>query len=232
MEKLPEQRKLPSLADLYSDDIEVMRKHDELNWLCNQPPKPEWVKEHPYIKGHKYVPIGVIETMLQKIFKQHRIEVLREGALFNAIAVTVRLHYMDITSNEWTYHDGVGAIELQTEAKSGALKTDFSNINRGAVAMALPLAKSLAIKDAADHIGSLFGRDLNRKDYLDYAPDKPLSHDELQLQKERSRVLSALNLIKTMEEFDAFILSCGDLSDLNLHKEILNKSFELKGVKL
>jgi hypothetical protein len=29
--------------------------------------------------------------------------------------------------------------------------------------MALPMAKSYAIKDACDHFGKLFGRDLNRK---------------------------------------------------------------------
>ncbi len=36
--------------------------------------------------------------------------------------------------------------------------------------MALPSAKSYAIKDAADHLGSLFGRDLNRKDAPAFSP--------------------------------------------------------------
>lgn len=34
--------------------------------------------------------------------------------------------------------------------------------------MAFPNAKSLAIKDACDHFGRLFGADLNRKDYVEY----------------------------------------------------------------
>ena len=35
--------------------------------------------------------------------------------------------------------------------------------------MALPIAKVAAIKDAADELGALFGRDLNRKDVVQFA---------------------------------------------------------------
>jgi hypothetical protein len=72
------------------------------------------------------------------------------------------------------YHDGVGACELQTNKDTGALKMDMSNVSRGAVSMALPIAKSLAIKDATDHIGKIFGRDLNRKDVIEFKPDEKL----------------------------------------------------------
>lgn len=47
---------------------------------------------------------------------------------------------------------------------SGPVKPDFSNISRGAVEIAVPIAKTQAIKDASHHLGKLFGRDLNRKD--------------------------------------------------------------------
>jgi hypothetical protein len=35
--------------------------------------------------------------------------------------------------------------------------------------MALPSAKSYAIKDAAEHFGAIFGRDLNRKDIIQFS---------------------------------------------------------------
>ena len=89
----------------------------------------------------------------------------------NAVEVTVRIHYLDPATGEMMYHDGVGAQELQTMRDTGALKLDMSNVNRGAVQMALPIAKTLAIKDACDHFGRLFGADLNRKDLLKYEPD-------------------------------------------------------------
>jgi len=36
--------------------------------------------------------------------------------------------------------------------------------------MALPIAKSKAIKDACDHFGRLFGSDLNHKEQFDFTP--------------------------------------------------------------
>jgi hypothetical protein len=72
------------------------------------------------------------------------------------------------------YHDGVGAQELQTQAGTGNLKLDMSNVNRGAVTMALPIAKSVAIKDACDHFGDLFGANLNRKDTIQFFGDSQL----------------------------------------------------------
>jgi hypothetical protein len=71
------------------------------------------------------------------------------------------------------FMDGVGAAELQT--KTGASASDLAAINTGAVMMALPMAKSYAIKDAAENLGKLFGRDLNRKDVLAYTTDTNLT---------------------------------------------------------
>jgi hypothetical protein len=69
--------------------------------------------------------------------------------------------------------DGIGAAQLQT--KQGTSPADLQNINNGALSMAFPIAKTIAVKDAADHIGKLFGADLNRKETLDYKPDSDLA---------------------------------------------------------
>ena len=99
--------------------------------------------------------------------------------LLNAVEVTVRIHYLHPVTSEWMFHDGVGAEELQTQKDSGNLKLDMSNINRGAIKMALPIAKTTAVKDAADHLGKLFGSDLNRKDTVAFTADKSLNKDEM-----------------------------------------------------
>jgi hypothetical protein len=93
--------------------------------------------------------------------------------MFNAVYVTVRLHLQHPVTGEMFYMDGVGAAELQT--KTGASASDLAAINKGAVMMALPMAKSYAIKDAAENLGKLFGRDLNRKDVLAYTTDTNLT---------------------------------------------------------
>ena len=56
---------------------------------------------------------------------------------------------------------------MQTDA--GFSPADLAHIKDAAVQMALPSAKSYAIKDAADHIGKLFGRDLNRTQTMNFA---------------------------------------------------------------
>lgn len=156
-------------------DLAGIRKHEELTVALNQEPPKEWVKDHPYIKGYKYLPIERVEYLLDSLFKgYYRIEVMKTGMLLNAVEVTVRVHYKHPVTGEWMFHDGVGCSEVQTEKNSGGLKMDMSNINRGAVVMALPNAKSVAIKDAADHLGKLFGRNLNRKDTISYGMDLTL----------------------------------------------------------
>jgi hypothetical protein len=172
-----EKQNLPTIAEL-TGDVELAFKNDQFNLLMNQEPPAKWVKTHPYIKGYNYVPIDKVEFLLKKLFKLYKIEVLKTGMLLNAIEVTVRVHYLHPVTSEWMFHDGVGAQEVQTQKDTGSLKLDMSNINRGAVTMALPIAKSVAIKDAADHLGKLFGSDLNRKDTLAYTTDKSLNKDE------------------------------------------------------
>lgn len=173
-----EKQNLPSIAEL-TGDIELAFKNDQFNLLVNQEPPAKWIKTHPYIKGYNYVPIDKVEFLLKKLFKLYKIEVLKTGMLLNAIEVTVRVHYLHPVTSEWMFHDGVGAQELQTQKDTGNLKLDMSNINRGAATMALPIAKSVAIKDACDHLGKLFGADLNRKDTLAYTTDKGLNKDEM-----------------------------------------------------
>jgi len=162
---------IPKITDLYLDKTEV-QKQDTLMILLNQPPKPEWIKEHPFIRGYKYLPIERIEWLLKTIFKTYRIEVLREGQSFNGVYVVVRVHFLNPITGEWYFHDGIGATQLQTS--KGTSPADLNNINNGALSMAFPNAKTIAIKDACDHLGKLFGSDLNRKDLINYEIDVTL----------------------------------------------------------
>jgi len=162
---------LPKIKDLYSD-IQIAQKNDAFVTLMNQQPKAEWVKTHPFIHGYKYLPIERIEFLLKTIFKSYRIEVLREGQSFNGVYVVVRVHYLHPLTNTWEFHDGIGASQLQTA--KGTSPADLANINNGALSMAFPVAKTIAIKDATDHFGKLFGSDLNRKDVISYDLDLTL----------------------------------------------------------
>ena len=161
---------LPKIKDIY--EVSNIQAQDALMVLMNQPPLQEWVKEHPFIKNYKYLPIERVEYLLKSIFKAYRIEITGQGQSFNGVWVTVRIHYLHPITATWEYHDGIGATELQTA--KGTSPADLQNINNGALGMAFPIAKTRAIKDAADHFGKLFGSDLNRKDFIEYNVDLTL----------------------------------------------------------
>ena len=164
-------KNLPRIQDIYTDKI-TTQKNDAFVALMNQQPKETWVKTHPFIKGYKYLPIERVEFLLKTIFKRYRIEITGQGQSFNGVWVTVRVHYLHPLTCEWDFHDGIGASQLQTA--KGTSPADLGNINNGALSMAFPMAKTIAIKDACDHFGNLFGADLNRKDVINYDIDLTL----------------------------------------------------------
>ena len=182
------ERKVPTIQEIY-DDTDLAIKLDDLNVLLNQEPPASWVKVNKYAGNSRYLPIEKIEWLLRRIFKQNRIEITGPGPAFNGVWVTVRVHYLHPITKEWQFHDGIGAEALQV--KSGSSPSDLANLNKGALAMAFPLAKSQAVKDACDHFGKAFGADLNRKDVLAYSQDEKL-HD-VKRNKEIDRLIELIN---------------------------------------
>ncbi len=163
---MSEKRQLPALADLYDGDLELKDDQNKLNILLNQPPKASWIKDHPFAKGVKYIPIGRIEYLLTRLFIKWWVEVKSIQTIANSCVVTVRLHYQNVENNEWSCQDGIGAAPIQTEKDSGAM--DWNKVRTDSVMKAAPAAESYAIKDAAEKIGKIFGKDLNRKDEIIY----------------------------------------------------------------
>lgn len=198
---------VPSLTELHLSPTDAFR-NDQLNYLLNQPPHASWIKRHPLatikVNGVKvpteYLPIDKVEYLLTRIFQVWRIEVLSTSAMFQSIAVTIRLHYKNPVTGEWSFHDGVGAKSVQVNA--GMSAADLGQIKDAAVQMALPAAKSYAIKDAAEHLGTLFGKDLNRMDTVSFRPtfeaeepsqqanaaDSPTTMQEQQAPKQEQQV--------------------------------------------
>lgn len=190
----------PAVIQQLYKNPETLIDRDKLVVFLNQDPPAEWVKVHPYIKNHKYLPIEKVEFMLKRFFKNYSIEVKEYKQILNSITVCVRLSYQDPLTSEMVCHEGVGACELQTAKDTGPLKLDASNINLGAVPMALGIAKSVAVKDAADHIGNIFGANLNRKDTLPIAPDTTLS--SIVNHKEHERMVKLIERAKNRVEMD------------------------------
>ena len=160
-----ENTKLPALQDLYNDSA-LAKKENQLNILLNHEPKKEWLRMHPVAKNVVYIPIERIEYLLTNIFLVWNVEVKEIKLIANSVVVTVRLNYKDPVTQLMQFHDGIGAAPLQTEKNAGAI--EFEKIKSNAVILAAPAAESYAIKDAAEKLGKLFGKDLNRSDKIMY----------------------------------------------------------------
>lgn len=158
---------LPKIEDLYGE-IELASKFNELNKILNMPPKPEWIQVNKFANNSKYLPIERVEYLLTSIYIKWRVEIQSCQVIANSVVVVVRLFVLNPITNEWDWQDGIGASPIQTA--KGAAATDFSQVNTAAVQMAAPAAESYAFKDAAEKFGKLLGKDLNRKDEINYAP--------------------------------------------------------------
>ena len=187
-----EKRKLPTLQDLYAagENLDLQRTND-LNVLLNQDPSPKWIKDHPTADNVKYIPISIIEWLLTFLFVSWRVEILDSKILGNAVTVTIRLYFRDPISGEEKWTDGIGAAPLQTNKGAGA--TDFNQLKNAAVMIAAPMAKTYAIKDAAETLGKIFGKDLNRKDQAAYDQFLGRFEKKDELTEIKNRIKEALN---------------------------------------
>lgn len=174
---------LPSLKDLYKD-TDMVIKRSKLNVLINQPPSPDWVKNHPIFKREvirdnkkiqvpvTHIPIERLQWLMKRIFGGYTREVIDFKLLANSISVQIRIHFRDPLTGLKMSTDGVGAVPCQTDKNAGA--TEFDRIKTNAIMAGLPAAATYAEKDAIGSIGRLFGGDLNRdmeSEYISFADE-------------------------------------------------------------
>lgn len=167
-------KKVPTLDELVKYD-EQKEKQDKLTYLLNQQPHSQWLKPHPTVKAKdaqgntvpaQYLPIDKIEFLLTKIYRKWWVEIKDTKVIANSCCVTVRLYVENPLTGQTEWQEGVGAKSIQTKSGAGAM--DWQQVQDAGVMMALPSAESYAIKDAAEKLGRIFGRDLNRKETVSY----------------------------------------------------------------
>ena len=172
-----------TLVTIVGDNIELAKliKRDQFLQVVNTPPPTNWVKDHPFASKVKYLPIEKVELLLTRIFQEWHVEIRDSKQIMNSLAVTVRLHYKDPIDGEYRWQEGVGAVPAQTD--KGAKASDMTAILSDAVMKGLPSAESFAIKDAAEKIGKLFGKDLNRRDVMPFNPTYDTSEAKTKLKE-------------------------------------------------
>lgn len=159
--------RIPTIEDLVNPK-ESDLKENTLMVLLNQTPPENWLKDHPMVRGHKYLPIERVEYLLSRIFTKWWVDILDTKTIANSVCVTVRLNVLHPLTKDVWHNDGVGAAPIQTDKGAGAM--DWNAVKADAIMKALPTAESYAIKDAADKFGKVFGKDVGRKSQIDYNP--------------------------------------------------------------
>ena len=159
------ENKLPTIQEIKTGQLNEIGAQNALNVLLNQDPPKDWISIRPIAKT-KYLPIDKVEYLLTKIFVNWSVEVKYVQVIANSVVVTVRLHYQNPITEQSNWQDGVGAAPIHTKSGKGAM--DWNEVQADSVMKAVPSAKSYAVKDAAEELGKIFGKDLNRKDTLAY----------------------------------------------------------------
>lgn len=162
---------VPTREQLFSaiENPEEAFKMEVLNNLLNQEPHISWVKSN---NGNQYLPIDKVEFMLTYIFQVWSWEIKREGMLANSVFVTGTLKVRNPLTMEWLTQDGTGAVPIQLDKSVPphdiVRASDLSRLKAMSIQMNLPAASSYALSNAAGRLGKIFGRDLNRKDTVQF----------------------------------------------------------------
>ena len=144
--------------DIYDGKI-VDALQGAFKTMVNVSPKQDWLGDN---RGVKYLPIQRVEALLDSVCGDWHVEVKSLELIANSMVCTARLHYWNPAKGEWTWTDGIGAAPVNTN--KGAEATDFAQIKHDSVQKAAPAAKAYAVKNAAQTIGRIFGRNVNRQE--------------------------------------------------------------------
>lgn len=192
-----QKRPIPKLSDLVNHEV-VNSNQNELQVFLNQEPPDKWIRVNKFANGSKYLAIDKIEYLLTSIFLKWYVEVLEWKVIANSVCVSIRLFYQSPIDGEMLHQDGLGAMPMQTDEGKGAV--DFNFIKTSAVQMALPGAESYAIKDAAEKIGRVFGKDLNRKELMAYENLSGRYESKTPAQIEEERLINLIVNAETRED--------------------------------
>ena len=222
---------MKNLVKYVGDEVKIEEIKDSarLKFILNSGVNTKWLKTHPTAKNVKYLPIDKIEILLDMIFQEWRIELLSVSQLAQSVCVTVRVHYKNPITGEWSFHDGVGASPLQTNAGKSA--ADLANIKNNAVQLAAPAAKSYAIKDAVEHLGKMFGRDINRSDTVGYEFLYKDEEQKKEVKDNSKELITQLKSSKNLKELQAnFVKGVNQFKGNNeVIAELIQIKDELKG---
>ena len=186
--------------------------------ILNRAPGKRHIKISPSSDKAKYLPIGVIETILDETYGGMWQTTGKVELIGNSIVATVTLEVLHPVARVWIKRTGVGAKKVQLN--KGAQAMDTAQMKADAFEKGVPAAKSMALRNAAASLGQTFGRNLNRE-LDDYAYE--YLDDQVGALTERSLEATALvDTAKLPEDTKKAIRSKIDRAGAKELTEIIN----------
>lgn len=172
---------------------------EQFQMFLNKAPAKSEIKINPYANDSQYIPIAVIEQRLDEIYAGlWSIDRCEIQVIANSVVCTLVLSVYHPIAKVILRRSGVGAIPIQLN--KGEKDMSFSTIKSDAIRKNAPAAKSQALRNAAQSLGSIFGRNLNREDIADYQPISEQVEQFEPLQVEAESLLSTSVLVDQMRD--------------------------------
>ena len=148
--------------------IEKFRKaFEDFQRILNKQPSKKNIKKNKLANDSDYIPISILEKQLDEVYGGlWKYRVTQIFQLLNSIVVVLELEVYH-PSGVWIMRGCIGAVPIQLKKDENDITPN--TINKMAVQMNAPSAKSFALSNAIQSLGEVFGRNINRKEQdLDY----------------------------------------------------------------
>lgn len=137
-------------------------------WLNLHPSKDD-IKQNKFADNSEYIPIGIIENKLDETYSGlWSVVGVKTERIDNSIVVQLQLRVYHPVAKCWLTRYGVGAVPVQLNKGEKILSPE--SIKSDAYKKGVGAAKSYALRNAAQSLGVIFGRNLNRADVDEYEP--------------------------------------------------------------
>ena len=213
MERLPEG----------TDQKQLRINLDNFNSVLHKSQPEANIKRNAFAGNSKYIPIGIIESELDKYFQEWSWKIDSVSNMANAVVVYGRLEVLNPVTGNLITRSGCGSVPI--EVAKGSNPNDINSINSKALQKNVPAAAAYALKNAAKTLGNLFGRNINRDD-VQFTPIH--STREAALKEERKRLEVHIENSTTVDQLEQVLTSPEFMGD-TLTKMYNDKKTDING---
>lgn len=181
----PKQSEVPAVFDC---EPELLQKENMLlqsfTKMLNSDPNPAELDKTPDGKAST-LPISFIEMTLDELyFGQWGTENFSWNVIANEVVGKIDLVVTHPVTGRAIRRTGSASIQIMVDKGTNPL--DVANKKANALDMGFPKLKAECLKNAAQSLGKIFGRDINRRKSDTFKPSlRPISKEAMEAAKER-----------------------------------------------